>query len=110
MLALLYCPCGGCGSRRGLQVAGWRWPSRPGGTEQAEEEHAPLSELDKAFATYSEAMAARAKAGDELEAKKDELEAKTAAEDEAERALEAALRRLLPEQAGSSSGVVKAEA
>ena len=63
--------------------------------EQATAEHAPLTELERASAEYTEAVSARTKA--------------EAAEDAAEAKLEAVLRGLERGQPGPSGVKVKAE-
>ena len=70
----------------------------------AEAEHAPLSKLDRCFAAYTEALAARVKA-------EDAVEKATASEDAAKAELATAVRALLPQnEAGpSASGRVKDE-
>ena len=78
---------------------------------QAEAEHAPLSKLDKAFSSYTAAVAARVAAEDAAEKA---IAAATAAEDAAEAELQAAMKALLPSSSASSgeagpSGVVKSE-
>ena len=64
--------------------------------EQAANEHPPLVRLDEAYADYKHALAARVQA-------EDTLDATVAAEDAAQAKLEAAMRELLPQQAGASS-------
>jgi len=68
---------------------------------EAEAEHAPLSQLDKCFEKYTAAIAARVQAEDAV------LQA-TETEDTALAELDAAVRALLPAEAGPS-GVVKGE-